>query len=222
MGRHVPHLLVPGPWDGGTLALTTEQQAHLAKVLRRAAGEPLSYTDGAGRIGEGTFDGVALVRGEEHDTVREPTPLFAVAPPQERDRQRFLVEKLVELRIAGLVWLRTVNGEGRPPSPPRSRAWATSALEQSRSAWELEISPEMVTIDELPPGTVFADQAGDRGALPPDTPCVAVGPPGGWGPDEVPVGAFRHSLGPGVLRTETAALALAAEVHGAGGFTRPL
>ena len=34
---------------------------------------------------------------------------------------RFLVEKLAELGVADLIWLRTRHGEGRPPSPDADR-----------------------------------------------------------------------------------------------------
>ena len=39
---------------------------------------------------------------------------------------------------------------------------------------------------------------------------VAIGPEGGWAPDEIGASMTRVSLGDGVLRTETAAIAVAA------------
>lgn len=212
MARHVPHLLVEAPWEAPVVALGSDQLSHIGKVLRRGAGDAVTYTDGRGRSGSGTFDGSGIVRGPEADRPRPPAPMMAVAPPSERDRQRFVVEKLGELGITRLVWLETANGDGRPPSHSKAAAWAQSALEQSRRAWLLEVSESMASIGDLPAGTVFADRGGSQDPLGPDVPCVAVGPAGGWAPREVPDGAERVDLGDGVLRTETAAIVVAATV----------
>ena len=51
---HIPHLYFPQPW-GTDLALSPGQKNHLARVLRRADGSEVRYTDGAGAVG--TDDG---------------------------------------------------------------------------------------------------------------------------------------------------------------------
>ncbi|MFQ5516012.1 MAG: RsmE family RNA methyltransferase [Acidimicrobiia bacterium] len=50
---------------------------------------------------------------------------------------------------------------------------------------------------------------------------VAIGPEGGWAPGELPPGRRRFSLGPTVLRTETAAVAAAVAVLGRTRWLNP-
>ena len=205
---HVPHLLLAGPWAGDTIPLDQDAAHHLGAVLRRQRGEPVTYTDGEGVFGEGELVEGAVRRGSESAMPKASTIMIAVAPPAARDRARFLVEKLGELGVTELRWIRTRHGEGRPPSADKVSMWCRGALEQSRGAWLMRVSGP-VAIDELPDGTVFADAAGSLVDLA-TAPCVAVGPEGGWASDEIPADAPRVSLGKTVLRVETAAIVAAA------------
>ena len=56
---------------------------------------------------------------------------------------------------------------------------------------------------------VFADVGGEVADdyMPPDDPVLCVGPEGGFAPGEIPDDARRISLGPTILRVETAAIA---------------
>lgn len=209
---HIPHLLIAGPWDGETIPLDREAAHHLATVLRREPGEPVTYTDGAGTFGEGELIEGGVRRGWERPVSGPPTTALAVAPPASRDRARFLVEKLGELGVRELIWLRTRHGEGRPPSPDKVAMWCRGSLEQSRGTRLMRVSGP-VSVSELPVGTVFADADGDRATVA-GVSCVAVGPEGGWAPDEIPVGAPTVSLGSTVLRVETAAIVAAVRAIG--------
>jgi RsmE family RNA methyltransferase len=206
---HIPHLLLAGPWVGESIAVDTQASHHLTRALRRTDGDEVSYTDGQGRVGRGTYRAGSVLRGSEHDVARRDLPVIAVPPPTNKDRARILVEKLAELGVTELLWLQTEYGEGRPPAAARSAAWCRSALEQSRSAWLLMVPDELVPISSLPSGSVFADQTGARPASLAHAPCVAIGPEGGWAPGEIPSPAERVSLADGVLRVETAAIAAA-------------
>ena len=119
-------------------------------MLRIGTGaRTVTYTDGRGRVGRGEYRAGEVTRGEE-STVGRPSALsMAVAPPAGRDRCRFLVEKVAELGIARLRWLRTRHGEGKPPSIEKVRTLAIGALEQSRGAWLTETEGEMVGLGEL-------------------------------------------------------------------------
>lgn len=202
---HVPHLHIPRPWDGGRLPLSDDQQHHLRRVLRVGPGDPVSYTDGAGAVGSGELSEADVERGEE-ESVPPPLDLtVAVAPPASRHRARFLVEKLAEIGVRRLVWVRTRRSEGRPPSADKARAWAVAALEQSRGGWLMEVVSGSIA-DFEPETMVVADPDG-----PPEpggeATVLLVGPEGGLDTDEVPDGVRRISLGPTILRVETAAIA---------------
>ena len=206
----VPHLFVSGPWESSLLDLDEVGSNHIRKVLRRADGDPVTYTDGAGHHGRGHLSSAGIVRGEEAAAARPVRPLLAVAPPAQRDRARFLVEKLAELGTLELRWLETTFGQGRPPPADKVALWCRSALEQSRSSWMMSVAPGPSTIDDLPDGTVFADHSGPARDDLGDVTCIAIGPEGGWAPGEVAFDAPLVGLGRSVLRVETAAIAAAA------------
>ena len=211
---HTPHVYVPAPWDGPDLAVGEEARHHLEKVLRRTDGD-ISYTDGAGWVGSGTYAAGRIARGRESDVAR-PTPwlTLAVAAPTSTNRARMVVEKLAEVGVDRLMWLETAWSHGRPPRPSRTTSWAVAALEQSRgclaargrrfdrpggrcrrrdAAWSLPIRAVIRLMRRS------ASRVG--GWL-----TVVVGPEGGFAPDEVPAGMPRLSLGGRILRVETAAI----------------
>lgn len=201
MTRHVPHLLTR-PGSGGVVPLSPEQQHHLFTVLRMPAGAPVTYTDGAGTFGAGRLNDTGIESEEETVlTKTRPDVTMAVVPLRDRHRNRFLVEKLAELGVARLVWIRGGYGQGKPPS--KARQWADSALEQSRGAWRMEI----VTGDLASLGQPIVACAPNGGAWPTEPPrVIAVGPEGGWHPSDLPADRIEVSLGARTLRTETAAI----------------
>lgn len=205
---HVPHLLIPQPWSGPALLPSPAQRIHLSRVLRLAEGEEVSYTDGAGRRGRGLWERGTVVRGEEEMVPPPAVRLrLLVAPPEAKDRQRFLVEKAAELGVWELGWLQTRYGRGGPPRLDKAEAWAQGALEQSRGAWQLRL-----LADPLPVPTGEGVLAAELGGGPPpglEEPTVLVGPEGGWAPGELPDQLPRLGLGATVLRVETAAIAAA-------------
>ncbi|MDJ0664764.1 MAG: RsmE family RNA methyltransferase [Acidimicrobiia bacterium] len=182
---------------------------HLEQVLRVETAEA-SYTDGEGLFGTGTYRNGLIWRGEEAMIPRPTHLTVAVAPPRTNSRLRFLVEKMAELGVSRLFWLRTSHTEGRPPRVEKAERWAIAALEQSRGAWLMEIGDQPLPVgmvDQI--GTpVFAEVGGSdpsRVMLVDDL-VLCVGPEGGFAPEEVPAAAPRLDLGPTVLRVETAAV----------------
>ena len=208
---HVPHVYRGGPWEAEELGLTSSQRDHLERVLRLKSGEPLSYTDGQGMIGLGSYDSGIVIRGEEVSQPRPSELIVASAPPTSRDRARFLVEKLAELGVARLQWLSTVNGNRRIPLPEKAMAWTISALEQSRGAWLMTVDEALVGWSDLNSPVAAADPGGEApDSLRPQT--VVIGPEGGWAPGELPAMTTRLDLGTTILRIETAAVVAAARL----------
>jgi 16S rRNA U1498 N3-methylase RsmE len=209
--KHIPHLVVAAPWDGHDLELSVVQWRHLNKVLRIGRGDPVTYTDGLGRRGTGKLGHQNIERGVEEEVPRPTTLTMAVAPPANKDRQRYLVEKLAELGVAHLVWLRTQHGEERVANAAKVFSWVLSATEQSRGAWLMEVSNEPIGIGDLVGTVVFCDQGGVSD--PGDADVIVVGPEGGFATGEIPEGATRWDLGPTILRVETAAVVAAAQMR---------
>lgn len=203
--RHIPHVLLVDPWAGAELALAADQEHHLARVLRLEPGAEVHYTDGRGTIGHGVLGRGSVVRGEERAVPPEPELHLVCAPPDAKDRVRFLVEKAAEAGATSLRWIRTERTEGRAPNPDRARAWADGALCQSRGAWRMAIGS--ATWDDLGEPLLVGDPGGRRFG-PSDLPCtLVIGPEGGFGATEVPNRGEAVTFGGRILRTETAALA---------------
>ncbi len=217
MARHIPHLYVTGPWDEPSLSLPGDKVRHLVRVLRMPEGATLTYTDGAGRFGEGRWTGVVVERGAESEIHRPSELAMAVAPVKAVDRMRFLVEKLQELGVARLVWLATSFGQARPPRAAKCTAWAIGALEQSRGAWLLEIDDDRRSLTDIDRPLV-AHPAGRTDWESGMTWCI--GPEGGWADHELDPGVPMASLGATVLRTETAALVAAGRSISPGSHRR--
>lgn len=206
--KHVPHLVVAAPWDGTELDISVMQWRHLTKVLRLRRGDRISYTDGLGNSGSGVLKERTVVRGDEMFQPRVAELAMAVAPPANKDRQRFLVEKLAEVGVSKLVWLKTVHGKDRVASGTKLFAWALAAVEQSRGAWLMETSPDLVEWAELEGPVVACHPGGEGSSVGART--VVIGPEGGFADGEIPDDVARWDLGPTVLRVETAAVVAAA------------
>ncbi len=227
---HIPHIYIAPPWPGGAgpgvLRLESGTRHHLERVLRRSDGD-VTYTDGVGTVGTGRLVDGAVHRGRERTgPVPVPRLRIAVSPLHRSERNRFLVEKLAELGVSRLQWVRSAHTVGRPPAPAKTQAWAVSALEQSRGAHLLEVSGTMVALaDVASEAVIFVEVGGDaldvdaaivRGGAQMDEVTLIVGPEGGFADDEVPDSALRLGLGDRILRTETAAIVAAGLLLDAG------
>lgn len=207
MTRHVPHLVVPTPWDEEALRLSVVQWRHISKVLRMRPGHEVTYTDGLGTIGQGVLGNQIVERGDEHLVPRPSVLTVAVAPPESKDRQRFLVEKLAELGVARLIWLETKHGKERIASSSKVFNWVLAAVEQSRGAYLMEIDAGTKQLHDLEGRLVVCHPGGESTAGEADV--VAIGPEGGFADEEIPTDARLWDLGPTVLRVETAAVVAA-------------
>jgi 16S rRNA (uracil1498-N3)-methyltransferase len=210
--KHIPHVVIPAPWDGSSLSLSISQWRHLTKVLRMKRGETITYTDGLGTFGTGELGGQVVERGEEEQRDRPTELTLAVAPPSNKDRQRFLVEKLTELGVARLIWLETRHGKNRITSASKVFSWILAATEQSRGSWLMEASPDLVKISDLEGRKVACRPGGESDA--PECDVVLIGPEGGFAEDELPEDVQLWDLGPNILRVETAALVATARLSG--------
>ncbi|VAW00674.1 Ribosomal RNA small subunit methyltransferase E [hydrothermal vent metagenome] len=210
--RHRPNLYVPGPWAEGSLGVGDQAIRHMTKVLRYPPGAPVTYTDGMGIVGSGTWSGSDIDRGEETQVVRSGRAIdVIVAAPNAKERQRFLVEKCQELGVRRLRWLATAWSSGRVPPQRRVTAWAVGALEQSRGAWLMAVDGPIEV--EAGAGVLVADVSGRPvGEYVPATESttIVVGPEGGFAPEDLPDGLERVQIVDTVLRTETAAVVGAA------------
>ena len=203
-------------------ALSTEDEHHLRAVLRARRGEEIVVTDGHGtwslcEIGEVGLHRVTPVH------VDPPAPETTIyLAPLKGDRSEWAVAKATEVgvsRVVPLVSGRLVvkfKGEVRDKVVARWRRIAAETAGQCRRTHDLVVG-DPVRVGDVPLDVAVADLEGDgdwRGVT-----SVAIGPEGGWAPDEWTAERRRVVLGPTVLRGETAGVVAAALLaFGAGGW----
>ena len=219
---HVPSLA----GGGDRLTLEGDDAHYVSRVVRAREGERLTATDGAGCIARLVVEQVrpeVIVRIEmrEHRAAPPAAELLCGAP--EGERGDWLFEKCAELGVTRLVPMDCVRarwGEGR-----RADRWqrlAIAALRQSRSAWLMTCAPVLpleAALGQLQaPSRWLADAGGVSAerclAAGADAVAGAVGPASGFtGPERnllSEAGFVPVRLAPCRLRTETAAVSLAA------------
>lgn len=214
--------------EGQALALPAAQSHYLAGVMRLKAGDSLRLFDD--RTGEWTATVDDAGRKSVRVTIgrriapREAVPdLWLCAAPIKRGRIDWVAEKACELGVARLQPVLTRRTVVDKLNLERLRAHMIEAAEQcGRTA--LPGIAEPVTLAKLLDGwpadrqLVFADETGGEplgSTLRPGPAAILIGPEGGFDPAEreriraLPQ-AVGVSLGPRVLRADTAAVAAVA------------
>lgn len=215
--------------ESGTVVLDGLEAHHLMHVLRASAGDQVEIFNGAGLVALAQIlairkrDAELQILSSHHEAKPEREIIVGTAVPK-GDRFDWLIEKSTELGVTRLIPLVTSRSvvDPRDSKLEKQRQAVIAACKQSRRNHLLEISPVMAWTDfvkaEIPGRSSYiAHPSGDRLNLAPvesSSIVFAVGPEGGFKDDEVAMaiaaGAKAVSLGPCILRIETAVLALAA------------
>ena len=224
--RSLQRLFVDTPLAAGGLVSVEGPQAHyLANVLRMGAGDQLLLFDGVSgewlaEIGEAGKKCMALAVIEATRPQETVPDLWLAFAPVKKGRVDWLVEKAVELGVAHLVPVVTQRTIIDKLNLQRMRAHIVEAAEQcGRTSLATIDAP--VKLDAFLRGLdaqralYFADENGGEpavSAFAPGPATLLTGPEGGFTPDEAAAiraapGATAISLGPRILRAETAALA---------------
>jgi len=220
------------PPSAGRGRLVGDEARHLIRVMRCRVGDEVVVFDGRGtswraRVASiGRDEAVLELGAAAEEPVAQAAPVtLAVALPKGA-RQKWLVEKLTELGVARLVPLVTTRGvaEATPAAVERLGRGVIEACKQCGRDTLMAIAEprtvaEVVGDHREEGRIVVADRAGEpwSAAVTHDRPVVVlVGPEGGFTAEELAAvdaaGGRRVSLGPNVLRIETAAIALAARL----------
>lgn len=225
--------LEPAEFATDEVRLTGPRARRLREVLRLRPGAELTVFDGSGferaaTLVTATGGAVLLALRERVPPAPEPpVPVVLVCAFPRASRGDWLVEKATEIGVAQLVPLeadRSVMraGEGRIA---RWQRIAIEAAEQCGRALIPRIGgepPDGATLVVADPDAVSSTRA-VLTALPhpPHAIVLQIGPEGGWTPAELEAfdraGALRCSLGPRLMRVETAAIVAAAQLLEATG-----
>lgn len=217
--------------SSGLAVIDGEDGRHIARSLRMRTGDVLTLSDGAGidytgEITSITGDTVEVRLTDKIQNKSEPTLRVTLYPGMPKaDKLELITQKAVELGVTKLVPVLTSRSVSRPDGKAalkkqeRLQRIALEAAKQSGRG----IIPEIGKMTDLEsalktaPGRkiLFYEGGGEAlGALvqPDETEVsVFIGPEGGFDPAEVELakqyGAAPATLGPRILRTETAPLA---------------
>ena len=227
----MPRIFVsPLAGDPDRAALDADQSRHL-RALRLAPGDEFEAICGPGNVRRATLERyqprsavVQLGESVEIGDVDPTRPLLLAAALADLGRFDLLVEKACELGVTAILPIRSERTQIGRLSPSRQTRWqriaraaceqcgrtSTPAIEKVRSLEEtaehLPRSAHIVVLDPRAPAR-WDGQAPTGAPL-----ALFVGPEGGFSDDEIQmlrrkVGAQPHSLGPRILRFETAAIA---------------
>ncbi|MDR2075388.1 MAG: 16S rRNA (uracil(1498)-N(3))-methyltransferase [Desulfovibrio sp.] len=221
--------LAPESWTAPYI-LSGKEARHLSRVLRLGRGASVRLFDGRGR--QGIFRVDSADRGK---VVLRPERMESLAPPAVRCtlaagfskalRRGWFLEKAVELEASALWFWQGEYSQASLPEQEKE-TWTAALIagaKQCENPWLPELSMLRGGVDALVRRLPDMDRAfllyeGDTGgrllspqdlAGPGDL-LLIVGPEGGFSPGEVQRltagGALAVSLGPRVLRWETAAV----------------
>jgi 16S rRNA (uracil1498-N3)-methyltransferase len=184
---------------------------HVFRVLRLREGESVTVTDGAGRwrptvvVGRDTLEPDGPV---EHEDPHDPPITIGAAIPK-GDRIDVLVQKVTEIGADRVVLLHADRSIVRweddraRRNVARLQRIADEACRQSRRVWRLTVDGPVESSAILPRAVIA--EPGCRDLTLRDG-FVAIGPEGGWTDRELSLAFDSVGLGPGILRTETAAI----------------
>lgn len=238
---------VPGKWQpGDVVELPAGEAQHAVSVMRLKVGAEVELFNGTGGSASARLTEVArrrvrveVVAPWRQEAALTPRLIVAVAPPK-GDRFRWMVEKLTELGVDRLIPLRTE----RSVVDPRDSKLEKLELNVVAACKQCGRN-QLMAIEPVQPLSEALEQNGEHarflfghpvaeainGAVLQAEPIarrvLLIGPEGGFSPGELELlashGAQPVALGRHILRTETAAIALAAvlvsaQCDGNGGF----
>ena len=232
--------LPPEPRAGGRVTFDAGESRHLARVLRLRPGDTVIATDGAGRdytvrlesVGE-TATGTVIA--EAAGVAASPLAITLIQGVPKGDKMEAIVRAATELGVARVrpaLCERTIVRLEASRWRERARRWQRVAREAAKQCGRAVI-PEVETPRPLAEWLALGEQADlalclwEGGGTPlaavlaaavaPRSVVLVIGPEGGLAATEVEAaraqGFTVASLGPRILRTETAGPALVAIVQ---------
>lgn len=207
------------------LEIRGKEARHLQEVLRLGVGDWVVLCDGAGtrckcEIVASKPLHVTLVQRERLPDIHLPTHITLAAAIIRPERFEWMIEKAFELgcrRFIPLQTARTVASYFKPRQVTRWNEIALSAAKQSGLPFLPEVSDPQPLLALLKTGGPFQycweGLAGQRATpvMPQKAVTLLIGPEGGFAPEEheaiLQTQPQMMSLGPLILRSETAAIA---------------
>ncbi len=241
----MPRFFTENAPQDGYITLTGEDARHIAKSLRMQPGEELTVCDGGGLDHACVLEQVAAdavrarVRASQPSMSEPRTQVTLYMALPKGDKMELIVQKTTELGVSDIVPVLTARCVSRPDARTLEKKidrWGKIAAEAAKQSGRGRI-PCVHPARTLEAALADAAQAeaalllyegermqGLRAALTaraPRTVSILVGPEGGFAPEEAQqaqdAGLVSVSLGPRILRCETAPIAALACILYEGG-----
>ncbi|MDO4543795.1 MAG: RsmE family RNA methyltransferase [Clostridia bacterium] len=223
--------------QNGTARILGDDVKHITKVLRLRSGDKVELCDARGRECEARItsivsDFVMLKTGEWHDADTEPeykVTLFQCVP--KAGKFETIIQKCVELGIMRIVPVQSARCVSIPRGDidkklPRYQRVSLEAAKQSKRGIIPQIK-QLRRIDDLDLGgfdlilVAYEDEKETKlkdalKGMDGKRIAIIIGPEGGFEKDEIELlkeqGAVTVTLGTRILRTETAGMAMLAQI----------
>tara|TARA_Y100001933_G_scaffold88459_2_gene89543 strand:- start:1147 stop:1779 length:633 start_codon:yes stop_codon:yes gene_type:complete len=202
---HIPTVFVSNKLDTfNELLLSDEKLHHLKNVLRMKDMDEIKISNGKGKLHYGNLDGniVTLKSSEEFERKNE-IDIF-VSFIQDKDRIRFIIEKLTELSVNSISFGPTDHSQKIKVDFDKLNKWSISAVEQSGNAFKPDIFiTNNLDFEKFNHGL---DITGENIIENISIKNIAIGPEGGWSDNEKDSFKYLSNIGDFTLRTETASI----------------
>ncbi len=213
---------------GQTVPLTRDQAHYLFGVMRLGAGDAIFVFNGRdgewrAKVTEAGKRAGELILQNQTRPQQMPPDLWLIFAPIKKARTDFIVEKATEMGAARILPVQTQYTNSERINRARLQAHAVEAAEQCGGTYVPEVDPlirldKMLTHWDPERRLMFCDEdlAGARASLMAAEPAakwaILIGPEGGFSaPERSKLRAFDFitpvSLGPRILRADTAAVA---------------
>ena len=181
---------------------------HIKKVLRKENGSELKVTNGQGLILRGKLHNRNVEINSKN--IYNRTLSYSIFLPylRERNRFRFMLEKLTELNSHYIFIGLTENSQKTNIKENNIFSWLVSAIEQSGTPFipEIEFVPRL-DFDKFTNGLDISGKTLLKNKK--ELKNIAIGPEGGWSKSELANFKSLLRLTDNSLRTETAAITAA-------------
>ena len=186
------------------LQLSDEKLHHLKNVLRIKDMDEIKISNGKGKIYFGNLEGnvVSLKSNQEFERKNDIDVFISFI--QDKDRLRFIVEKLTELSVSSISFGPTDHSQKIKVDLDKFNMWSISAVEQSGNAFKPDIFiSNNLDFEKFNHGL---DITGIHIKENNSMKNIAIGPEGGWSNSEKDKFKYLSNIGDFTLRTETASI----------------
>ena len=186
------------------LQLSDEKLHHLKNVLRIKDMDEIKISNGKGKIYFGNLEGnvVSLKSNQEFERKNDIDVFISFI--QDKDRLRFIVEKLTELSVSSISFGPTDHSQKIKVDLDKLNMWSISAVEQSGNAFKPDIFiSNNLDFEKFNHGL---DITGNHIKENNSMKNIAIGPEGGWSNNEKDKFKYLSNIGDFTLRTETASI----------------